>query len=94
MIKVILDNKEIKYFVVSATDGRILESGEAENHDTWEDTFIKLESIEVGRAPKISFNYGFYTRSFSKKVPVWVDLAYIVKEVTKTKKDKDVQGVK
>jgi len=94
MIKVILDSEEIKYFIISATDGRIIESGETLNNDTWEDTFIRVDTIEVGKTPKISFNYGFYTRSCSKKEPVWVNLAYKVTDVQKTKKDKDVQGDK
>lgn len=92
MIKVILDSEEIKYFVINAKDGRILESGETENHDTWEDTFVKLETVEVGKAPKISFNYGFFTRSCSKKLPVWADLNYKVTKIEKTKQDKDGQS--
>lgn len=89
MIKVILDNEEIKYFVVSAENGRILESGETENQDTWEDTYIDLNSIEVGKAPKISFNYSFFIRTTSKRKPVWTDLLYKVKAIEKTKKDKN-----
>lgn len=89
MIKVILDNEEIKYFVVSAENGRILESGETENQDTWEDTYVDLNTVEVGRAPKISYNYSFFSRTTSKRKPVWVDLLYKVKSIEKTKKDKN-----
>ena len=81
-MKIVLDSKEIGYLVVEKATGRIIESGEAEGqNDTFEDSFIDLETVKVGQAPKISYNKGVYSRRKTPKEPVWAELLYKVLEV-------------
>lgn len=77
MTKILLDNKEIKYFIINL-DGKIIETGD-ENPDTWEETFVDMDSIEVGKAPKISYNKSQMQRQ--GKTPVWSYLNYTVKSI-------------
>lgn len=76
--KVIIDSKEIKYLIVEPT-GRIIESGEKEGeNDTFENSFVNMEKLEVGKKINISFNKGIYERRSVPKEAVWVDLLYDV----------------
>lgn len=79
-VKLTLKSQEIKYFIVNLEDGRITESGD-EDETTFEDTFIDLKTIEVGKKPLISYNYSLYTRKFPDRAPVWSQLNY---EITAT----------
>lgn len=86
VVKVILNSSEINYLVVSLQDGRIIESGESESeNNTFEDTYMKVSSIEVGKHPKISYNYGVYTRRSVGKTPVFTELNYVVLAVEELK---------
>lgn len=76
-VKLVLNSKEIDFLIVSLQRGRILDSGESEqDRGTFDNTYMDLESICVGKAPRVSFNFDFYTRKTSGKEPVWVDLNY------------------
>ena len=89
LVKVKLKNPEINYLIVSLLDGRITESGEdLENQGTFEDTYVKLHTLEVGKKPIISFNYSLYTRKQKTKTPVWTELNYEITEVEKLKTNK------
>ncbi len=81
-MKVELDSKEIKFLEISDNDGRILKSGEREGfNDTFEDSFVDLKTVEVGKKPMISFNKGVYERRKHKIEPVWTELAYKVLKI-------------
>lgn len=75
LVKVTLKSDEIKYFVVNLEDGRIIESGD-EDETTFEDTFVDLNTLEVGRKPLISYNFSLYTRKYPDRKPVWTELNY------------------
>lgn len=90
MIKVLLDSKEIDYFLL-ADDGKIVESGD-ELPDTWEDTYVDVSTIEVGKKMKISYNFGIYTRKFPDRKPVWEELNYNIKSFEHLKKEIKNEG--
>jgi hypothetical protein len=82
LVKIELKNPDIKYLIVSLSNGRIIESGEnLENQGTFEDTYLKLDTIEVGKTPTISFNYSVYTKKMKNKTPVWTELNYIITKI-------------
>lgn len=93
-MKIFIDNKEIDYIVISET-GRIVETGEknlitedgkTEPANTFSGTYVKLNSIRVGKPLTVCFNKdakGSYLQSlkplkFSSKdvKTVWVELNY------------------
>jgi len=86
MIKINLDNKEIKFFIISEETGKIKSSGD-ENEDTWEDTYVALESLKIGQPPSICFNKANRTRHL-KKEPVFVDLNYRILSIENLKDKK------
>lgn len=86
-MKLILTSKEIKYIIVDNNTGRITESGEEQGkNDTFEETFVDLSSIEIGKPPKISYNKTEYTNRKKPISPVWVDLLYNVTEIITDKR--------
>lgn len=84
--KLDIDNKEINFFIISAETGKIKSSGD-ENDDTWEDTYIDLNSIEVGKPPSICFNKAHRTR-YTGREPVFTNLNYNVTLIKDLKDDK------
>jgi hypothetical protein len=81
-VKLVLNSGEINHLVVSLHDGRIIESGESDaEQNTFENTYVDVSTIEIGKPPKISFNYFLYKRKSVNKTPVWVDLNYNVESI-------------
>ncbi len=85
-MKIIVDNKEINYFLIDE-GGRVLETGEEEGLNTFRSTVIDLESLEIGGYLKLCFNINKSGKYFdvshnslkvsSKEVKaIWVDLNY------------------
>jgi len=81
--KINVDSKVINFFIVSGETGKIKSSGDIDE-DTWEDTYVNLASIQVGKAPSICFNKAHRTRHIGKE-PVWTDLNYVVTSVEEIK---------
>ena len=82
-VKVLLDSKEINYFIVDLDSGRIEESGDTENPDTWEEVYVKVGTIEEGKKLTISYNSGIYSRKYPNRKAVWTELKYDVLKVIK-----------
>lgn len=81
MIKIVIDSKEIKYFIVNE-DGKITESGEDTGvNDTFEDTFVDMKKLVIGKPPIISYNKGVYSRKTPLREAVWTELNYNVLEI-------------
>lgn len=88
-MQIIIDNEEIGYLIVDEK-GKIIETGEEEGLDTFHFTVVDLNSIEVGKYPRICFNIsskGKYIDittlkdeepKFLKKTPeiIWTNLNY------------------
>ena len=53
-MKILIDNNEIQYLIVNER-GKVLESGEEKGLDTFQDTFVDLSSVKVGKEPRITF---------------------------------------
>jgi hypothetical protein len=68
MTKIDIDNKEIKYLVVNEK-GRVIETGE--EFDTFQDTKVDLNSIEIGKRLKLTFNNKVWTQLNYKTINVW-----------------------
>lgn len=84
--KVYIDNKEINFFIISADTGKIKSSGDVDE-DTWEDTYVDLETLKVGKEPSICFNKAHKTKHATKE-PVWTDLNYKVTSIKDLKDEK------
>jgi hypothetical protein len=90
-IEIGIDNREINFFLINKSTGKIKNSGDEVLAETWEDTYVDVNSLLVGKLPSICFNK-FSRIKNSKKEPVWVDLNYKVtylKEI-ESKKEKNV----
>lgn len=68
MTKIDIDNKEIKYLIVNER-GRVIETGE--EFDTFQDTKVDLNSIEIGKRLKLTFNNKVWTQLNYKTINVW-----------------------
>jgi hypothetical protein len=68
MTKIDIDNKEIKYLIVNEK-GRVIETGE--EFDTFQDTKVDLNSIEIGKRLKLTFNNKVWTQLNYKTINVW-----------------------
>jgi hypothetical protein len=68
MTKIDIDNNEIKYLIVNEK-GRVIETGE--EFDTFQDTKVDLNSIEIGKRLKLTFNNKVWTQLNYKTVNVW-----------------------
>lgn len=78
MKKIFIDNKSINYLIVNEL-GKVIETGEdAAINDTFEDTLVDMNKLEVGVPLNVSFNAGLYERRNSSLEGVWVDLLYDV----------------
>ena len=53
-MRIYLDNRRVKWFAITKA-GRIYNSGD-NNKTTWQNTFIDLEKMEVGKKLVVSFN--------------------------------------
>lgn len=84
--KIYVDNKEINFFIVSTDTGKIKSSGDIDE-DTWEDTYVNLNSIEVGKPPSICFNKAHRTRHIGRE-PVFTNLNYNVTSIENIKDEK------
>ena len=90
-----IDNKEIDYIVINSETGKIIETGEknviteegkTELANTFSGTYVKINSIKLGKPLLVCFNKdakGSYLQSLkplkfsSKRVKaVWVELNY------------------
>lgn len=88
LIKVHLNSKEIDFLIISKETGKIKSSGDV-NPDTWEDTYVDLNSVVLGKEPVISFNKAFRTRHKNNE-PVWTPLIY---KITLIEEVKDGESV-
>ena len=68
MTKIDIANKEIKYLIVNEK-GRVIETGE--EFDTFQDTKVDLNSIEIGKRLKLTFNNKVWTQLNYKTINVW-----------------------
>lgn len=68
MTKIDIDNNEIKYLIVNER-GRVIETGE--EFDTFQDTKVDLNSIEIGKRLKLTFNNKVWTQLNYKTINVW-----------------------
>lgn len=84
MIKICVDNKDIKFFIISEDRGKIKSSGDVEMPECWEDTFVALNPLVVGQPPSICFNKVPRNRH-SNREPVWTDLNYKITSIEKVK---------
>jgi len=58
--KIFVDSKEINFLVVN-NKGKVINNGD-DNFDTWEQTYVDLNSLKVGENLSISFNKGIHKR--------------------------------
>lgn len=84
-----LDNKEINFFVISTETGKIKSSGDEVLAETWEDTYVDLNSLVVGQLPSICFNKAHKTRYVNRE-PVFVDLNYKILSIEKIEEKKHI----
>lgn len=68
MTKIDIDNNEIKYLIVNER-GRVIETGE--EFDTFQDTKVDLNSIEIGKRLRLTFNNKVWTQLNYKTINVW-----------------------
>ena len=68
MTKIDIDNNEIKYLIVNER-GRVIETGK--EFDTFQDTKVDLNSIEIGKRLKLTFNNKVWTQLNYKTINVW-----------------------
>ena len=68
MTKIEIQNSEIKYLIVNEK-GRVIETGE--EFDTFQDTKVDLNSIEIGKRLKLTFNNKVWTQLNYKTINVW-----------------------
>jgi hypothetical protein len=68
MTKIDIENKEIQYLIVNEK-GRVIETGE--EFDTFQDTKVDLNSIEIGKRLKLTFNNKVWTQLNYKTINVW-----------------------
>lgn len=83
LVKVYLDSREIDFLIISKETGKIKSSGDI-NPDTWEDTYVDLSSVVVGKELVISFNKAFRTRHKNNE-PVWTPLIYKITLIEEVK---------
>lgn len=86
--KIYINSKEIEFFIFSEETGKIKSSGDI-NQDTWEDTYLDLNSIVIGKEPVVSFNKAVRTRNKNIE-PVWTPLIYKITSIEKVKDGKPV----
>ncbi len=85
--RVNLNDKEIGFFIISTETGKIKSSGDTVLQETWEDTYVNLNSLVVGKEPNISFNKAHKTRHAGKE-PVFVDLLCKITSIEEIKEKK------
>lgn len=87
--KLNIDNKEINFFIISADTGKIKSSGDIEMPECWEDTFVDLETLEIGKQPSLCFNKAHKSRYLDRE-PKWTDLNYKVTSIEEIKDEKSI----
>lgn len=70
--------KEIGYFDYDTNTGRVTNT-EKDFMDVWQGTFLKVESVKLGKRPILTFNKR--ERKRIKKQPVYTKLNYKVTKI-------------
>lgn len=59
--KITIDSQEIQYFIINERGKIILTGEKLEEKDTFQDTFIDLKTISIGKCLSLTFNRKSFT---------------------------------